>query len=69
VDRAVNREVNDDPIDCIAWLANHLAKYSLALEEGERIITGSVTKPTAIAKGDHWEANFAGIGTVSASFV
>jgi 2-keto-4-pentenoate hydratase len=69
VDRAVNREVNDDPIDCIAWLANHLAKYGLALEAGERIITGSVTKPAPIAKGDHWEANFAGIGTVSASFV
>ena len=45
VDRAVNREVNDDPLECIAWLANHLAKYGLALEAGQRIITGSVTKP------------------------
>jgi 2-keto-4-pentenoate hydratase len=69
VERAVNREVNDDPLECIAWLANHLGKYGLALEGGERIITGSVTKPLPIAKGDHWEAHFAGIGMVSASFV
>jgi 2-keto-4-pentenoate hydratase len=68
-DKAVNRDVNDDPLQCIAWLANHLAKYGIALEEGERIITGSVTKPGPIAKGDHFEAIFAGVGTVSASFV
>jgi 2-keto-4-pentenoate hydratase len=69
VDRAVNRDVNDDPLECIAWLANHLSRYGLALEEGERIITGSVTKPGPIAKGDHFEATFAGIGKVSASFL
>jgi 2-keto-4-pentenoate hydratase len=69
VERAVNREVNDDPLDCIAWLANHLATYSIALEQGQRVITGSVTKPVSVAKGDSFEAIFAGIGTVSVSFV
>jgi len=69
VDRAINREVNDDPLECIAWLANHLAKYGRALEAGQRIITGSVTKPVSVAKGDRFEANFAGIGAVSTSFV
>jgi 2-keto-4-pentenoate hydratase len=69
VERAVNRDVNDDPLQCIAWLANHLAKYGLALEDGERIITGSITKPASIAKGDHFEATFAALGKVSVSFV
>ena len=69
IDRATNRDVNDDPLQCIAWLANHLAAYGIALEEGERIITGSVTKPGPIAKGDHFEAIFTGIGKVSVSFV
>lgn len=69
VDRAVNREVNDDPLECIAWLSNHLSRYGLALEAGERVITGSVTKPAPIARGDRFEATFAGIGHVSASFV
>ena len=69
VDKAINRDVNDDPLECIAWLVNHLARYGIALEEGECIITGSVTKPGPIAKGDHFEAAFAGIGTVSASFM
>ncbi len=69
VDRAINRDVNDDPLECIAWLANHLAKYGLALEEGERVITGSISKPAPIAKGDHFEATFTGIGHVSVSFI
>jgi 2-keto-4-pentenoate hydratase len=69
LDRAINRDVNDDPLECIAWLANHLAKYDLALEAGERIITGSITKPAPIGKDDHFEGVFAGIGRVSASFV
>ena len=51
-----------------AWLANHLVTYSLALEPGQDIMTGSFTKPTPIAKGDRWESSFSGVGTVSATF-
>ncbi len=69
VERAVNRDVNDDPLECIAWLANHLAKFNLALEEEERVITGSITRPGPVARGDRFEASFEGIGRVSVSFV
>jgi 2-keto-4-pentenoate hydratase len=63
------QEVIDNQLDSIAWLANHLAVYGMALEEGQRIMSGSFTKPTPIAKGDRWETRFSPVGTVSAVFV
>lgn len=66
--KVVGKDVIDNQLDCIAWLANHLASYGLALEPGQDIMTGSFTKPTPIAQGDHWESSFAGVGTVSATF-
>jgi 2-keto-4-pentenoate hydratase len=63
------RDAIDDQLQSIAWLANHLAEYGLALEEGHRIMTGSCTRPTPITKGDRWETRFSSVGTVSATFV
>jgi len=63
------QEVIDNQLDSIAWLANHLAEYGMALEEGQRIMSGSFTKPAPIAKGDRWETQFSPVGTVSAAFV
>jgi hypothetical protein len=54
------RDVIDDQIQAIAWLANHLAEYGHSLEAGQYIMTGSFTKPTPIAKGDTWETTFSG---------
>ena len=66
--KVIGKEVIDNQLDCIAWLANHLASYGLALEPGQDIMTGSFTKPTPIAKGDRWESSFSGVGSVSATF-
>jgi 2-keto-4-pentenoate hydratase len=63
------QEVIDNQLDSIAWLANHLAEYGMALEEGQRIMSGSFTRPTPIAKGDRWETHFSSVGTVAAIFV
>ncbi len=68
VEQVVGKDVIDNQLDSIAWLANHLAEYSLALEPGQRIMSGSFTKPTPIAKGDRWESAFSGVGAVTASF-
>ena len=62
------KEAIDDQIQTIAWLANHLAQFDLALEVGQCIMTGSMTKPTPIEKGDTWETTFSSFGTVSATF-
>jgi 2-keto-4-pentenoate hydratase len=63
------QEVIDDQLQSIAALANHLARYGLALEAGQRILTGSMTRPVPIAKGDRWETRFSAVGRVAAAFV
>ncbi len=62
-------EVIDDQLDSIAWLANALAPYDVAIEAGQRVMTGSFTKPMPVAKGDRWETSFSSIGTITASFM
>jgi 2-keto-4-pentenoate hydratase len=69
VQQAVGREVIDDQLDALAWLANHLAEYDRGVEAGQCVMTGSCTKPTPIAKGDTWETTFSSVGVVSASFL
>jgi len=64
----VGKDVIDNQLDCIAWLANHLATCGLALEPGQQIMSGSFTKPTPISKGDRWESHFSSVGAVSATF-
>lgn len=62
------KDAIDDQLQTIAWLANHLAQFDLALEAGQYIMTGSMTKPTPIEKGDTWETTFSSFGSVSATF-
>ncbi|MBI3302793.1 MAG: hypothetical protein HYZ72_12075 [Deltaproteobacteria bacterium] len=45
VQQVRGREVIDDQLQAIAWLANHLAAYGMALEAGQCIMTGSMTRP------------------------
>lgn len=68
VAKVVGKEVIDNQLESIAWLANHLATYGVALEPGQRIMSGSFTKPTPISKGDRWESLFSSVGSVSATF-
>lgn len=69
VQQVRGQEVIDDQLHSVAALANHLARYGFALEPGQRVLTGSMTRPLPIAKGDRWETVFAGIGRVAATFV
>ena len=68
VAKVVGTDVIDNQLESIAWLANHLATYGMALEPGQRIMSGSFTKPTPISKGDRWESLFSSVGAVSATF-
>jgi len=69
IEQVLGNDVIDNQLDSIPWLANHLAQYGMALEPGQRIMSGSFPKPTPIAKGDRWESIFSGVGNVSATFV
>ena len=61
-------EVLGTPAASIAWLANKLAEFGLALEAGMRVMSGSFTRQYILNAGDRVEARFAPVGSVSAEF-
>ena len=65
---ALGRECIDNQLRTIAWLANALHRHGRRLLAGQRIMSGSFTKPMPIAAGDIYETHFSGIGSVRATF-
>ncbi|HYF59057.1 MAG TPA: fumarylacetoacetate hydrolase family protein [Burkholderiaceae bacterium] len=67
-DAALGAEVMGGPLHSIAWLANKLAEFGLALEAGSRVMSGSFTRQHRVARGDVVTARFAPFGDVTATF-
>ncbi len=57
------------PYNSVTWLAAKLAQFGAAVRAGDYIMSGSFTRQFPLAHGDRIEAEFAGIGTVTASVV
>ena len=58
-----------NPAGVVAWVANKLAALGLGgLRRGQFVITGSVTKSDAVARGDSYTALFDRLGSVSVAF-
>ena len=68
VARAGGEAVMGDPAASLAWLANKLSQFGRSLEAGMRIMSGSFVQMFPIQAGDHIEARFDPIGTVTAIF-
>jgi len=62
------RDVIDNQLQTLAWLANVLCRFGRSLRAGDRIMTGSFTKPLPVSAGTSVRTTFAGIGTVEARF-
>ena len=58
-----------NPAVAVAWLANKLASFGVALEAGHVIMPGSCTRMIPVAAGDVIRAEFDRLGHVSLSFV
>jgi len=58
-----------DPVTAVAWLARKVASFGVTLEAGHVILPGSVHRAIDARAGDHFEAEFDGLGTVSLSFI
>ncbi|MBH5318317.1 2-keto-4-pentenoate hydratase [Paenibacillus sp. GSMTC-2017] len=56
------------PAYAIAWLANKLSEFGISLKAGEIILPGALSGAVAVQAGDHIEARFGSIGSVSVSF-
>ena len=56
------------PLNVMAWLADELPEYGLALRAGDLVTTGVTTDVFEADAGDTVVAHFDGLGSVSLSF-
>lgn len=68
LDSAAGAAVMGNPIRAVAWLANSLGEYDIGLHAGEIVLSGALSAAVPIEDGDTFTAEFAHIGSVSASF-
>jgi 2-keto-4-pentenoate hydratase len=58
-------EVMGNPLNALAWLANHLGARGIALKPGDIVMSGSISKVLRPKSGDTIGAQFAHLGLVS----
>lgn len=57
------------PVNCVAWLANALGRFGIALRAGEIILSGSLGALVPVAAGDSLHLSIGGIGSASVRFI
>ncbi len=65
---AAGAEVLGNPAQSVAWLANKLSEYGIALQSGEFIMSGSLTRAVNVEPGSFFRATFDRLGPVSVLF-
>jgi 2-keto-4-pentenoate hydratase len=65
---AAGAAVLGHPAQAVAWLANKLAAYDIALRKGEVILSGSLTAAMPVGAGDFARADFGPLGDVKIKF-
>ena len=61
-------EVLGNPLNSLAWIANHLGSRGLGLRAGDVVMSGSVSKILSARAGDTVRATFTRLGSVSVRF-
>lgn len=62
-------EVMGDPLNALAWLANHLHTRGLALQPGDVVISGCISKILYPNAGDTIRARFTRVGSIDIKVV
>ncbi|MBI3031791.1 MAG: fumarylacetoacetate hydrolase family protein [Candidatus Rokubacteria bacterium] len=62
-------EVMGNPLNALAWLANHLETRGLALKPGDIVISGAISKILRPKAGDTIRARFTRLGSVGIKVV
>lgn len=65
----IGAAVQGSPLTAVAWLANTLGKYGVALLAGEVILSGSLVPLEPAHPGDRFDMELSGVGRASISFV
>lgn len=68
VAEATGEAVLGNPAKSVAWLANKLAENGLTIGAGEIVLSGAIAAPHPIEAGDHFEAVFDPLETISIRF-
>ncbi len=61
-------EVMGNPVNALAWIANHLGARGLGLRAGDIVMTGSVSKILRPKAGDTVRATYTRLGSVGVRF-
>ncbi|OLA97560.1 MAG: hypothetical protein AUH20_00885 [Candidatus Rokubacteria bacterium 13_2_20CM_69_15_2] len=61
-------EVMGNPLNSLAWVANHLGARGLALKAGDLVMSGSVSTLLRPKAGDTVRATFTRLGSVAVRF-
>lgn len=69
VQQGTGAAVLGDPAEAVAWLANRLWSYGVALKRGEVVLSGAFSAAPEAARGDVFVADFSSFGEVRATFV
>lgn len=62
-------EVMGNPLNALAWLANHLGTRGLALNSGDVVMSGAISKMLRPKVGDTIRASFSRLGSVGIKVV
>jgi 2-keto-4-pentenoate hydratase len=62
-------EVMGNPLNALAWLANHLGASGLTLKPGDIVMSGAISKIVRPKAGETIRAKFAHLGSVSIKVV
>ena len=65
---ATAAEVMGNPLNSLAWVANHLGSRGLGLRAGDIVMTGSVSKLLRPRAGDTVRATYTRLGSASVRF-
>lgn len=56
------------PLNAVSWLARKVESFGVRLRKGDVILPGTATRAIDIRSGDHFVAQFAGLGSVTLDF-
>jgi 2-keto-4-pentenoate hydratase len=69
INEGVGSDVLGDPAYAVAWLANTLSEYGVALNKGDIVLSGAFSAALAAEAGDVFTAVYENIGEVTVKFV
>ncbi len=61
--------VQGSPVNAVAWLANTLGRFDIALKAGDVILSGSQSPLVPVKAGDSFHCSVGGLGSASVRFI